>query len=182
MELTFLDGCEADGFQKNSKSKRVRTTFTEEQLQILQANFNIDSNPDGQDLERIASVTGLSKRVTQVWFQNSRARQKKHIQGGNRWFLLLTMHLIHHFKTVPRDGDVNPFARHINLQLSYTFQQSNVMHSPIHMGGMANVGHTGSLNSNNNHSTNNSMGVSFNNNNNNTISSSKSSPYSRHGR
>lgn len=38
-----------------------------------------DSNPDGQDLERIANTTGLSKRVTQVWFQNSRARQKKHL-------------------------------------------------------------------------------------------------------
>lgn len=75
------DGCDGDGYHK-SKTKRVRTTFTEEQLQVLQANFQIDSNPDGQDLERIASVTGLSKRVTQVWFQNSRARQKKHIHAG----------------------------------------------------------------------------------------------------
>ena len=48
------------------KTKRMRTTFTEEQVQILQANFQIDSNPDGQDLERIAQITGLSKRVTQV--------------------------------------------------------------------------------------------------------------------
>ncbi len=37
----------------------MRTTFTEEQLQVLQANFEIDSNPDGQDLERIAQVTGI---------------------------------------------------------------------------------------------------------------------------
>lgn len=80
-DLIDTDGCDTDGYHK-SKAKRVRTTFTEEQLQVLQANFQIDSNPDGQDLERIASVTGLSKRVTQVWFQNSRARQKKHIHSG----------------------------------------------------------------------------------------------------
>lgn len=75
------DGCDAEGYHKN-KAKRVRTTFTEEQLQVLQANFQLDSNPDGQDLERIAQITGLSKRVTQVWFQNSRARQKKHMHTG----------------------------------------------------------------------------------------------------
>lgn len=77
----YSDGCDTESYHKN-KAKRVRTTFTEEQLQVLQANFQIDSNPDGQDLERIASVTGLSKRVTQVWFQNSRARHKKHIHSG----------------------------------------------------------------------------------------------------
>ncbi|XP_052224185.1 LIM/homeobox protein Awh-like [Dreissena polymorpha] len=70
---------DSDASQK-TKTKRVRTTFTEEQIQVLQANFQLDSNPDGQDLERIAQITGLSKRVTQVWFQNSRARQKKQQQ------------------------------------------------------------------------------------------------------
>jgi len=43
----------------------------------------LDSNPDGQDLERIANLTGLSKRVTQVWFQNMRARHKKHLTSAN---------------------------------------------------------------------------------------------------
>lgn len=50
---------------------------------MLQANFLLDSNPDGQDLERIANLTGLSKRVTQVWFQNMRARHKKHMSTGS---------------------------------------------------------------------------------------------------
>eukprot|EP00794_Sanderia_malayensis_P015813 gene15813-17408_t len=59
------------------RSKRVRTSFTDDQLQILQANFEIDPNPDAAELERVSRLTGLSKRVTQVWFQNSRARQKK---------------------------------------------------------------------------------------------------------
>lgn len=51
---------------------------------MLQANFQLDSNPDGQDLERIATLTGLSKRVTQVWFQNSRARQKKYMNKNHQ--------------------------------------------------------------------------------------------------
>lgn len=75
------DGNESSGDESSSgsnlkncsKTKRVRTTFTEEQLAILQAHFQIDSNPDGQDLERIAAKTGLTKRVTQVYYQNARA-------------------------------------------------------------------------------------------------------------
>ncbi|XP_066927605.1 LIM/homeobox protein Awh-like [Clytia hemisphaerica] len=62
------------------RNKRMRTSFSEEQVQVLQANFEIDANPDSAELERIASDVCLPKRVTQVWFQNSRARQKKQQQ------------------------------------------------------------------------------------------------------
>lgn len=50
LTLDTSDGCEGDGYHKN-KAKRVRTTFTEEQLQVLQANFQLDSNPDGKAIE-----------------------------------------------------------------------------------------------------------------------------------
>ncbi|CAG7726107.1 unnamed protein product [Allacma fusca] len=95
-------GQDGDHVRSKSKTKRVRTTFTEEQLQVLQANFQLDSNPDGQDFERIAQITGLSKRVTQVWFQNSRARQKKHNNNHKR-------------------SANQPFRRQINLRLTSNF-------------------------------------------------------------
>ncbi|VDM53498.1 unnamed protein product [Angiostrongylus costaricensis] len=76
--VELVDG-DSGSNQQKQKIKRVRTTFAEEQLSVLQAHFQVDSNPDGADLERIASITGLSKRVT----QNSRARQKKY-QGSRK--------------------------------------------------------------------------------------------------
>lgn len=72
----FLPFAGSDSGTKQ-KQKRVRTSFTQEQMNILTEAFSRDHNPDGADLERIAAEAGLMKRVTQVWFQNARARKKK---------------------------------------------------------------------------------------------------------
>ncbi|GAA30958.2 LIM/homeobox protein Awh [Clonorchis sinensis] len=86
-----IDSSTSSGCSVHSKSKRIRTSFTPDQLAILQANFDVEANPDGQELERIANVARLNKRVTQVWFQNARARKKKIECKGLGPFSHLTM-------------------------------------------------------------------------------------------
>uniref|UniRef100_A0A4W4G8W5 Zinc finger homeobox 4 n=1 Tax=Electrophorus electricus TaxID=8005 RepID=A0A4W4G8W5_ELEEL len=59
------------------RDKRMRTTITPEQLEILYQKYLLDSNPTRQMLDHISQEVGLKKRVVQVWFQNTRARERK---------------------------------------------------------------------------------------------------------
>lgn len=59
------------------KDKRLRTTILPEQLDYLYQKYQIDCNPSRKQLEAISKDVGLKKRVVQVWFQNTRARERK---------------------------------------------------------------------------------------------------------
>merc|ERR1711988_1703918 len=59
------------------REKRLRTTIVPEQLDFLYQKYQIESNPSRKMLEQIANEVGLRKRVVQVWFQNTRARERK---------------------------------------------------------------------------------------------------------
>uniref|UniRef100_A0A8C2CYK3 LIM/homeobox protein Lhx9 n=1 Tax=Cyprinus carpio TaxID=7962 RepID=A0A8C2CYK3_CYPCA len=59
------------------KSKRMRTSFKHHQLRSMQNFFTHNHNPDAKDLKELAQKTGLTKRVLQVWFQNTRAKFRR---------------------------------------------------------------------------------------------------------
>lgn len=59
------------------RDKRLRTTILPEQLDYLYQKYQVESNPSRKMLESIAKEVGLKKRVVQVWFQNTRARERK---------------------------------------------------------------------------------------------------------
>ncbi|XP_047451496.1 zinc finger homeobox protein 3-like isoform X2 [Mugil cephalus] len=66
-----------DAEEEHRRDKRQRTTITPEQLEVLYQRYSLDSNPTRGVLESIARDVGLTRRVVQVWFQNTRARERK---------------------------------------------------------------------------------------------------------
>ena len=69
-----------DSNEENRKvfnQKRNRTTILPEQQDYLMSKYSIESNPSRKMLEEISSEVKLKKRVVQVWFQNTRARERK---------------------------------------------------------------------------------------------------------
>ena len=73
------DGMDTDERDESGlpRDKRLRTTILPEQLDFLYQKYQVESNPSRKMLEQIASEVGLRKRVVQVWFQNTRARERK---------------------------------------------------------------------------------------------------------
>nr|KAG5686642.1 hypothetical protein BaRGS_034507 [Batillaria attramentaria] len=68
---------EEDKLDDQPRDKRLRTTILPEQLDYLYQKYQVDCNPSRKQLESIAQEVGLKKRVVQVWFQNTRARERK---------------------------------------------------------------------------------------------------------
>uniref|UniRef100_A0A3B5KXV7 Homeobox domain-containing protein n=1 Tax=Xiphophorus couchianus TaxID=32473 RepID=A0A3B5KXV7_9TELE len=85
MSLSPGENDSANSGEEPQRDKRLRTTITPEQLEILYQKYLLDSNPTRKMLDHIAHEVGLKKRVVQVWFQNTRARERKgHIDSGDR--------------------------------------------------------------------------------------------------
>ncbi|XP_044741850.1 zinc finger E-box-binding homeobox protein zag-1-like [Chrysoperla carnea] len=66
----------------DERKVRVRSLIGEEQLTVLKEYYNTNPKPKREELEQIADHIGFPVRVVQVWFQNTRARDRRE----GRWY------------------------------------------------------------------------------------------------
>ncbi|XP_049820641.1 zinc finger protein 1 isoform X3 [Aethina tumida] len=66
-----------DHVSEDGRKVRVRSLISDEQLKVLKDNYKLNPRPKREDLEKIANTIGFPVRVVQVWFQNTRARDRR---------------------------------------------------------------------------------------------------------
>ncbi|XP_001335082.5 uncharacterized protein zfhx2 isoform X1 [Danio rerio] len=63
--------------QQNSTPRRPRTHLTSLQLSILQSCYETCAHPNALECEAVGTELGLPLKVVQIWFQNTRAKEKR---------------------------------------------------------------------------------------------------------
>ena len=76
-EADFANGLNTSNSSGDERKVRVRTLISDEQLSILKTFYNHNPRPKREELERISSKIGHPFKVVKVWFQNSRARDRR---------------------------------------------------------------------------------------------------------
>ena len=72
-----------NGSSVTGSSSRVRTLISDEQVMVLKGHYNNNSKPKREELQLIADEIGHPFKVIKVWFQNTRARDRREGRNGN---------------------------------------------------------------------------------------------------
>ncbi|KAK5908092.1 hypothetical protein CgunFtcFv8_016178 [Champsocephalus gunnari] len=73
----------SSGGSSRSASRRKRTSFSKDHVELLRVTFETDPYPGIGLRESLSQTTGLPESRIQVWFQNRRARTLK-VKGANK--------------------------------------------------------------------------------------------------
>ncbi|KFD68623.1 hypothetical protein M514_00355 [Trichuris suis] len=71
------------GSSGDESQRRHRTKISPQNVEKLLAHYCKDPNPSSEVMHQIAEEVGISKRVVQVWYQNTRARERR-AQGAHK--------------------------------------------------------------------------------------------------
>ena len=72
----------SSSLHNSQQMKRFRTNLTNLQIHVMKHTFSDYKTPTMAECEMLGNFIGLQKRVVQVWFQNQRAKEKKHKQNA----------------------------------------------------------------------------------------------------
>lgn len=72
-----LDCESTDQLSEDGRKVRVRSLISDEQLKVLKDCYAKNPRPKREELAKIAEKIGFQVRVVQVWFQNTRARDRR---------------------------------------------------------------------------------------------------------
>ncbi|XP_047142365.1 LIM/homeobox protein Lhx5 isoform X1 [Hydra vulgaris] len=67
----------SDNEDEINKSRGPRTVINLKQLEVLKETFKVNQKPSRLEREKLATKTGLTTRVIQVWFQNKRSKERR---------------------------------------------------------------------------------------------------------